>query len=715
MVERDRRAPDRARAVRGAARRRGRRHAGARPTSSRPRCVAAMQRGARGAARDVRHRAAPSTRSGSRPPPRGDAATAVPAERLRELNERAAARARRLHRRTRSSCGSSSGASRRSTRAGSTGARPRRSRSRSLLVRRDPDPAHRPGHRARHVLAPPRRPPRRRTPARRTCRCSTSTAPPPRSRSRNSPLSEYACLGFEYGYSVAAPEALVLWEAQFGDFVNGAQIVIDQFIVSGLSKWRQSSRLTLLLPHGYEGNGPEHSSARLERFLQLAAQENIRIANRRPSAQYFHLLRRQALDATARPLVVMTPKGLLRLKEASSTLDDLADGRVPAAARRPRRRSRAGARGSCSARGRSTTTSSAASATRDADGDRDRAARAALPVPGRGRRGADGAATRTSREVVWVQEEPQNMGPWRAIRHRLEEAKPDGVPLRFVGRPWRASPSEGYPTAHQREQDRIVREALAPVTPLSDVFPSWNRPSAADQVPRSRDVSDRKMRHDEGLTMGSFRLKLVGYFLLLALIPLAGFFFGFRQVAERSETRLVDARTAGRAARLERGAPGGNRARRAGRDGAGRATSRSCRRSSGAGSRRRSRASCATQPDLRVLGPDGFRVGATPVVRGRARGSGDRPGGPRRLGDRLGQARLGSRGAPAGALRARAGGRDRDPRPRPGRGRGPERPGGRASALPAGLSRSVEVGGDALPRRGRQRGRRSGPASRSPC
>ena len=142
----------------------------------------------------------------------------------------------------------------------------------------------------------------------------------------NSPLSEYACMGFEYGYSAAAPEALVLWEAQYGDFANGAQIVIDQFISSALSKWRETSRLTLLLPHGYEGNGPEHSSARLERFLQLAAQENIRIANCTTAAQYFHLLRRQALDPTARPLVVVTPKGLLRLKEASSTLGDLSGG-----------------------------------------------------------------------------------------------------------------------------------------------------------------------------------------------------------------------------------------------------------------------------------------------------------------------------------------------------------------------------------------------------
>src|SRR5947207_1544243 len=142
----------------------------------------------------------------------------------------------------------------------------------------------------------------------------------------NSPLSEAAAVGFEYGYSVAAPEALVLWEAQFGDFVNNAQGIIDQFLVAGLSKWGQTSRLTLLLPHGYEGNGPEHSSARPDRFLQLAAQENIRVANPTTGAQYFHLVRRQALDAAARPLVVMTPKGLLRLKQAASTLVDFTEG-----------------------------------------------------------------------------------------------------------------------------------------------------------------------------------------------------------------------------------------------------------------------------------------------------------------------------------------------------------------------------------------------------
>ena len=278
----------------------------------------------------------------------------------------------------------------------------------------------------------------------------------------NSPLSEYAALGFEYGYAVAAPDALVLWEAQFGDFVNGAQIVVDQFLVAGLSKWGQTSRLTLLLPHGYEGNGPEHSSAKLERFLQLAAQENIRIANCTTAAQYFHLLRRQALDATARPLVVMTPKGLLRLKQAASTLADLTRRAASSPcsttrARVDRRSGRVTRLVLCSGK-----------VYYDIVGHEERAAATTVavarleqlyPFP------VEPAAALTAsypnlEELVWAQEEPQNMGAWRSIRHRLEAAAPDGVAVRYVGRPWRASPSEGYPTAHLLEQDRIVREAL---------------------------------------------------------------------------------------------------------------------------------------------------------------------------------------------------------------------------------------------------------------
>jgi 2-oxoglutarate dehydrogenase E1 component len=277
----------------------------------------------------------------------------------------------------------------------------------------------------------------------------------------NSPLSEYAPVAFEYGYSIAAPDALVVWEAQFGDFINGAQIVVDQFIVSGRSKWGQTSRLTLLLPHGYEGNGPEHSSARLERFLQLAAQDNMRIANTTTAAQYFHLLRRQALDATARPLVVMTPKGLLRLRQATSTLDDLANGSFKPVLGDPSVEVEAVRRlVLCSGKVYYDIVGHEA---------RERARSVAVarvellyPFPVEQVKALVSAYPQLQ-EILWAQEEPQNMGAWRSIRHRLEEAAahaPRVDRVAYVGRPWRASPSEGYPTLHQREQDRIVREAL---------------------------------------------------------------------------------------------------------------------------------------------------------------------------------------------------------------------------------------------------------------
>jgi len=216
-----------------------------------------------------------------------------------------------------------------------------------------------------------------------------------------------------------------------------------------------------LLPHGYEGNGPEHSSARLERFLQLAAQENIRITNCTTAAQYFHLLRRQALDATARPLVVMTPKGLLRLKQATSSLAELAEGRFePVLDDSTADREAVRRLVLCSGK-----------VYYDIVGheQREQATSVAVarleqlyPFP------VDAAAALTAsypnlRELVWAQEEPQNMGAWRSIRHRLEGAAPEGVAVRYVGRPWRASPSEGYPTAHLVQQDRIAREALGAV------------------------------------------------------------------------------------------------------------------------------------------------------------------------------------------------------------------------------------------------------------
>ena len=250
----------------------------------------------------------------------------------------------------------------------------------------------------------------------------------------------------------------MLWEAQFGDFVNGAQIVIDQFLVSGLAKWRQTSRLTLLLPHAYEGNGPEHSSARLERFLQLAAQENIRVVNATTAGQYFHLLRRQALDPNARPLIVMTRKGLLRLKEAASGLDDLAHGRFRPVLDDPAVTDRAAVTRLILTSGKLYYDIVGHELRPQAQSIAVARLEQLYPFP------VEDAAElvrsyQSLREVVWAQEEPQNMGAWRAIRHRLEDAVV-GLPLRYVGRPWRASPSEGYPTSHLRVQDRIVRDVL---------------------------------------------------------------------------------------------------------------------------------------------------------------------------------------------------------------------------------------------------------------
>jgi 2-oxoglutarate dehydrogenase E1 component len=279
----------------------------------------------------------------------------------------------------------------------------------------------------------------------------------------NSALSEYAALAFEHGYSIAAPDALVLWEAQFGDFVNGAQIVVDQFIVSGRSKWGQTSRLALLLPHGYEGNGPEHSSARLERFLQLAAQDNIRVVNCTTAGQFFHLLRRQALDATARPLVVMTPKGILRLREATSMLDDLALSAFQPVLDDPLA-DHASVRRLVLCSGKVYYDIVGHELRAPALGVAVARIEQLYPFPLERVSAVIGAYPEL-REIVWAQEEPQNMGAWRSIRHRLEEAAahaPYVSRVQYVGRTWRASTSEGYPTLHQYEQDRIVREALGP-------------------------------------------------------------------------------------------------------------------------------------------------------------------------------------------------------------------------------------------------------------
>jgi 2-oxoglutarate dehydrogenase E1 component len=282
----------------------------------------------------------------------------------------------------------------------------------------------------------------------------------------NSPLSELACMGFEYGYSQEAPETFVLWEAQFGDFVNSAQVIIDQFIVSGLAKWGQTSRLTLLLPHGYEGSGPEHSSARLERFLALAAEGNIRVASPTTPAQYFHLLRRQARIAKQRPLVIMTPKSLLRLPQAASSLADLAEDTrfQPVLADEGVDEERVTRLVMCEGK-----------IYYDLVGHPEREqhpglaiARLELLYPFPEAQILELMARYPNlREVVWVQEEPRNAGARAHMFPRLMQIMPEGIHFGFIGRPERASPGEGYPAAHITEQNRIVTTAIDLDVPIS--------------------------------------------------------------------------------------------------------------------------------------------------------------------------------------------------------------------------------------------------------
>jgi 2-oxoglutarate dehydrogenase E1 component len=279
----------------------------------------------------------------------------------------------------------------------------------------------------------------------------------------NSPLSEAACVGFEYGYAVQAPETLVLWEGQFGDFANGAQIMIDQFISAARSKWQQEPGLVMLLPHGYEGQGPEHSSARLERFLQLVAQDNLRVANCTTSAQYFHLLRRQAklLAVDRRPLIVMTPKSLLRNPLASSPVADLTQGTfrpviddVSASDRRE-------------AVTRLVLCSGKVIVDLEGSSERPGAENVAVarveqlaPFQNTLLRAVISSYPNLQ-EVVWVQEEPKNMGAWTYMEPRLRELTGDQLPIRYIGRPERASPAEGSLATHNSEQARIVAAAYA--------------------------------------------------------------------------------------------------------------------------------------------------------------------------------------------------------------------------------------------------------------
>ncbi len=276
-------------------------------------------------------------------------------------------------------------------------------------------------------------------------------------------LSEYAALGFEYGYSITSPETLVMWEAQFGDFVNGAQIIIDQFIVAADDKWKEQSGLVLLLPHGFEGQGPEHSSARIERFLILAAEDNIQVCQPTTSAQYFHLLRRQMHRGARKPLVVFTPKSGLRARSYRSEVSELTSGSFDELI------------GDSSVTDVDRVTrlvlasgkvAHDAMATRDELGVPVAIARVEqlFPWP------FDAVAEELARypnctEIVWLQEEPENMGPWNGIKGRLYEAHGHSYEIRRVSRDDSGSPATGKAAIHLQEQAELLAAAFAPLKP----------------------------------------------------------------------------------------------------------------------------------------------------------------------------------------------------------------------------------------------------------
>jgi 2-oxoglutarate dehydrogenase E1 component len=283
----------------------------------------------------------------------------------------------------------------------------------------------------------------------------------------NSPLSEFGIVGFEFGYSVADPLTLVLWEAQYGDFVNGAQVVIDQFISAAESKWGQPSGIVMLLPHGQEGGGPEHSSARLERFLQLCAENNMQVAYPTTPAQYFHLLRRQMRGGADRrglrkPLVVMTHKSLLRHPKVAATVDELASGVFRTVLDDDRVSDPARVTRILACTGKIYYELQAAHETRGGDFAIVRLEQL-YPFPQ-----AEFAEVLrrypAAQHVVWVQEEPRNMGAWAFVRGHIQPMLGANQAIGYAGRPRSASPAPGSPKVHQREQTQLIEAAFSAPT-----------------------------------------------------------------------------------------------------------------------------------------------------------------------------------------------------------------------------------------------------------
>ncbi|MBM3963364.1 MAG: 2-oxoglutarate dehydrogenase E1 component, partial [Planctomycetes bacterium] len=280
----------------------------------------------------------------------------------------------------------------------------------------------------------------------------------------NSPLTECACVGFEYGYSLVDPKALVIWEGQFGDFANGAQVIFDQFMAAAEAKWFRSSGLTLFLPHGYEGQGPEHSSARMERFLQLAAEENIQVVYPSTTAQVFHVLRRQQRRGFRKPLVVMTPKSMLRLPAAQSPLPEFAHGHFQAVIGDPAKPDPSKVRRVVFCTGKLFHELNAA---RNESGNGSVALvriEQLTPFP------AEDVKAQLARykgaSVTWAQEEPGNMGAWSSMLQ--EFLRETGKAPAYAGRPAQASPAVGSLKQHGKEQAKVVAAALGAAAAPAD-------------------------------------------------------------------------------------------------------------------------------------------------------------------------------------------------------------------------------------------------------
>jgi 2-oxoglutarate dehydrogenase E1 component len=275
-------------------------------------------------------------------------------------------------------------------------------------------------------------------------------------------LSEMAVLAFEYGYATTTPNALIIWEAQFGDFANSAQVVIDQFITSGEHKWQRLCGLTMLLPHGYEGQGPEHSSARLERFLQLCAEQNIQVCLPTTSAQVFHMLRRQVLCPLRKPLVVMSPKSLLRHKETTSTMEELANGTFQVVIGETDELPASKVERIILCSGKVYYDLRQERRTRGIDNIAIIRLEQLYPFPSDDLRDAM-KQYKNFKEVMWCQEEPMNQGAWYSSQHHIrrvtQELKAD-VPLTYAGREASASPAAGYPALHMEQMRQYLDQAM---------------------------------------------------------------------------------------------------------------------------------------------------------------------------------------------------------------------------------------------------------------